>query len=211
LLKIIFFVTLHVLHETYSRNFIVINMLTTVKQRCFVITGGPGMGKTTLINALQEAGYPAIPESGRSIIKQQVATGGTALPWLNAIAFANAMWKADFQRYMDHNNAAITFFDRGFPDVIGYLRLCRLPAPGFMLTTARAIRYNPKVFITPPWEAIYRADEERKQPFAEAVETYHQMKSLYRELDYETIEIPLATVEERVAFVQAQLTDYREK
>ncbi|GEP90625.1 AAA family ATPase [Chitinophaga terrae (ex Kim and Jung 2007)] len=181
-------------------------MLTTVKQLCFVITGGPGMGKTTLINALQEAGYATVPESGRSIIKQQVATGGTALPWLNTIAFANAMWDTDFQRYMDHNNTAITFFDRGFPDVIGYLRLCRLPVPNSMLATARAIRYGPKVFITPPWEAIYRADEERKQPFAEAVETYHQMKSLYRELGYETIEIPLVTVKERVAFIRAAIS-----
>jgi predicted ATPase len=45
-----------------------------------IITGGPGAGKTTLIDALAAEGIRHMPEAGRAIIRDQVAIGGTALP-----------------------------------------------------------------------------------------------------------------------------------
>ena len=44
----------------------------------FVITGGPGSGKTTLIEALAAAGVATSPEVGRAIIREEMAVGGTA-------------------------------------------------------------------------------------------------------------------------------------
>ena len=35
-------------------------------ERFFVLTGGPGAGKTTLIAALAEAGLSTMPEAGRN-------------------------------------------------------------------------------------------------------------------------------------------------
>lgn len=49
--------------------------------RFFVLTGGPGSGKTTLIEALRTAGFATLPEAGRGIIRDQMAIGGPALPW----------------------------------------------------------------------------------------------------------------------------------
>src|SRR3546814_1518314 len=46
-----------------------------------VITGGPGSGKSTLIEALAVEGFDHMPEAGRAIIRDQVAIGGAALPW----------------------------------------------------------------------------------------------------------------------------------
>ena len=43
------------------------------RARFFVITGGPGSGKSTLIDALGNAGFHRSHEAGRSIIKQQVS------------------------------------------------------------------------------------------------------------------------------------------
>jgi predicted ATPase len=48
--------------------------------RLFVITGGPGSGKRTLISALAEHGICTMPEAGRAIIRDQVAIGGEAVP-----------------------------------------------------------------------------------------------------------------------------------
>jgi len=42
----------------------------------FVITGGPGSGKTTLIDALEEAGFARTVEAGRGVIQDQVAIDG---------------------------------------------------------------------------------------------------------------------------------------
>jgi predicted ATPase len=43
-------------------------------ERFFVITGGPGAGKSTLIEALARAGFDVVPEAGR------IAGGRQALP-----------------------------------------------------------------------------------------------------------------------------------
>ena len=45
----------------------------------FVITGGPGSGKTTLIDALARAGFARTVEAGRAIIQDQQAIDGPAL------------------------------------------------------------------------------------------------------------------------------------
>ena len=47
----------------------------------YILSGGPGSGKTALINALAKQGLPCMPEAGRAIIQDQMAIGGSALPW----------------------------------------------------------------------------------------------------------------------------------
>ena len=50
-------------------------------ERFHVVTGGPGSGKSTVIDALGRAGYARTIEAGRAIIEDQVAIDGPALPW----------------------------------------------------------------------------------------------------------------------------------
>ena len=41
----------------------------------YVLTGGPGSGKTTLIEALRSAGFTTTTEAGRAIIRDQLEIG----------------------------------------------------------------------------------------------------------------------------------------
>jgi predicted ATPase len=59
----------------------------------------------------------------------------------------------------------LAFFDRGVPDVAGYLRLTGLPVPAHVEKAVEIYRYNRKVFIAPPWPKIFTQDRERKQDF----------------------------------------------
>ena len=168
----------------------------------FVITGGPGSGKSTLIAALAALGIATMPESGRAIIQEQVATGGSALPWADRGAFAERMLSCDLNSYgKAHTLDRPVFFDRGIPDVVGYLGLCQLPVPNAMPKAAETQRYNRRVFMAPPWKEIFVHDDERKQDFAEAEATYQAIRKTYLDLDYEPIDLPLATVNERAQFV----------
>lgn len=63
--------------------------------RLHVVTGGPGSGKSTLIEALAAAGVTTSAEVGRAIIKEELAAGGTALPWLDHRAFADRIRARD--------------------------------------------------------------------------------------------------------------------
>ena len=51
----------------------------TKAETFFVLTGGPGSGKSTLIQALDEAGYSTMGEAGRAIIQEQAAIGGKGI------------------------------------------------------------------------------------------------------------------------------------
>ena len=174
--------------------------------RFFVITGGPGSGKSTLAAALSAEGFHCIPEAGRAVIQEEAATGGTALPWADRSAFAERMLSEDIHSYREAEElGGLVIFDRGVPDVLGYLRLTGLPVPPHVEQAARTFRYNNRVFIAPPWQEIFVQDSERKQTWKEAEATYHVMIDVYSELDYELIPLPLAPMAERVQFVRAMI------
>jgi len=171
-------------------------------ERFLVLTGGPGSGKSALIEALQRYGYGGSVEAGRGIIQDQMAIGGRALPWVDPALFAELMLAWEIRSYrLAQQEGGLVFFDRGVPDVVGYLRLIGLPVPAHMQKAAGSFRYNRRVFMAPPWPEIFRQDRERKQDFEEAVRTYGALVATYTSLGYELVEIPCVAVEERVRFV----------
>jgi predicted ATPase len=168
----------------------------------FVITGGPGSGKSTLLDALAAHGIAHMPEAGRAIIQDQVAIGGTALPWKDRAAFAELMlaWELrSFRAACDIEKPV--FFDRGVPDVIGYLNLCGLPVPEHVRRAADLYRYHRQVLVAPFWPEIFVQDQERKQTRDEARATCEAVSTAYERLGYELIVLPFAPVEERIRFV----------
>lgn len=168
----------------------------------FIVTGGPGSGKSSLIQELARRGLHTMPEAGRAIIRNQVRIGGHALPWADRTAFSQLMLSWELRSH--HEASAIgrtVMMDRGIPDVIGYLTLCRLPVPSQVETAAHIYRYNSCVFLAPWWEAIFSQDTERKQDTGEAKLTGRVMTETYSRLGYQIIELPLIKIEERADFV----------
>lgn len=174
--------------------------------RFHVVTGGPGSGKSTLLLALADAGYAIAPEAGRGVIRQQMAIDGPALPWRDQAAFAEAMLAWDMRSHAERASLpGPVFFDRGVPDIAGYLRLCGLPVPDHLARACARFTYEKTVFVAPPWRDIYANDAERRQDWDEAVRTHAMMVDVYGRLGYETVDLPRVDVADRVAFVSGRL------
>jgi predicted ATPase len=170
--------------------------------RFFVLSGGPGAGKTTLIEALRANGLATIQEAGRGVIRAEMQAGGSALPWVDPVQFAERMFEWELRSYREAGRReGAVFFDRGLPDTLGYLRLEGLKAPPWMEEEVRRLRYNARVFIAPPWKEIFGRDEERRQSWQISVRTYDVMVKTYTGLGYALVELPRASVAERMAFV----------
>jgi predicted ATPase len=171
----------------------------------FVLTGGPGAGKSSVLDALAAQGYATAPEAGRRIIRDQVAIGGRALPWDDRALYAELMLAADMAEHGARRGlAGPAFFDRGVVDVLGYLRLERLEPPAHLWRALATFRYRSPVFVFPPWPEIYGTDRERKQDFATAAATHAAVAATYRNLGYRLVEVPRGAVAERAGFVAAE-------
>lgn len=173
-----------------------------------VLTGGPGAGKSTLIDALAAAGFATSPEAGRAIVRDHVAIGGPALPWADTTLFAELILGWELR---SHHAAAgrpgPVFFDRGVPDVAGYYRLLGRTVPAHVQRAAERFRYHSTVFLAPPWPEIYTGDTERRQSLREAERTYECMLGAYTDLGYHPVPLPRVDVAARVRFVLATLSD----
>lgn len=170
--------------------------------RFFVLTGGPGAGKTTLVEALKARGYATTEEAGRGVIREQMQGGGDGLPWTDRERFAALMfdWELGSYRQAERQDGPV-IFDRGLPDTIGYLRLEGLEVPAWMEEEAWRLRYNATAFIAPPWKEIYGTDEERRQDWDVAVRTYRTVARTYVDFGYRLVELPLVSVARRAEFL----------
>lgn len=172
----------------------------------FVISGGPGAGKTTVLLELAKLGFRCAPEVARQIIQEQVHSGGTALPWADRAAYTDLMLQRSIESFKEHTPVLKpSFADRGIPDTLCYARLIGLRETAQIERACRCYRYALLAFLAPPWKEIYGTDSERKQDFAEAERTYRLIAEVYLECGYEMIELPKATPLARAKFILQQL------
>ncbi|MDA3616607.1 AAA family ATPase [Polluticaenibacter yanchengensis] len=181
------------------------------KNNCYVITGGPGVGKTKLLNELAKHGFKVVPEDAREIIKKETENGGDGLPWKNKERYTYLMLEKAFENYksVSYDEIEPYFFDRGILDAICYAGMIELTIPCDIEKIVRNSLYNKKVFMLPPWKEIYHTDSERKQDWEEAILTFEKMKETYINYGYEIIEVPKDIVENRATFVLNNINSSR--
>ena len=85
--------------------------------RFVVISGCSGGGKSTLLSELARRGHAVVEEPGRRDVAEEMRTGGSALPWVDAAAFARrAIEIALADRASAPDAGSWVFFDRGLID-----------------------------------------------------------------------------------------------
>ncbi len=68
-------------------------------------------------------------------------------------------------------------------------------------------RYHSRVFLTPPWPAIFVTDADRRHGLDAAVAEYERLLDAYASLDYEVVIVPKDGVARRADFVLRRLAD----
>ena len=172
-----------------------------------VVTGGPGAGKTTLLLALQARGYTIVADSPRSIIQDRRRRGLSPRP--NASEFAHETLRMDIENYVHHAaTPGHVFFERSILDALcGLDRVAPLSESELSMWLSN-YQYCSKVFVLPPWRAIYRKDDERDHTFEHAKSVYAIVKEWYRRLDrYQIVEVPKVSVAERCTYVLRELAN----
>lgn len=179
-----------------------------VSQR-FVIAGGPGSGKSTLLHALAAAGEICYEEASRTLIREQLACKGRLLPWGDLWGFAQECGTRMQAQLADSARHRRCFFDRGLPDLIGYLSHGGHSAPDAWPAASRD--YAPMVFFAPPWREIYVNDTERPQTFQEAQELSAHIRQAYLDCGFRLVELVTSPVPDRLEQVLGCLDAYTQE
>ena len=167
----------------------------------FIITGTPGSGKTSLIEALRGNGFRCHDEPARQVLAEQRAIQGSEVPEKDKKRFVSLMLSKAIETYkLTLASDEIVFFDRGIPDNIAYAALFDIEAKDGE-EAARKYGYHSSVFFLPPWEGIFRNDDERKMTFREAEHFSTLIETAYARLGYYIIEVPFGPIETRRDFI----------
>jgi predicted ATPase len=176
-------------------------------QKKIVITGGPGSGKSVVINELIQRDYVCMPEISREVTLNARKSGIEQLFLNEPMLFSKMLLEGRKEQYLEaeRTGAAIVFFDRGLPDVNAYLDHFNLVYDDYFHRMVEDYTYH-KIFIMPPWPDIYQMDTERYEDFDQAREIFRSIEKIYMRLGYDLISVPKGTVEERVDFILKQIS-----
>lgn len=176
--------------------------LQVLKKEIIVITGGPGTGKSTIIDKLIEKGYSCYPEISRDVTLEAKKQGIDQLFLTEPLLFSQMLLDGRLKQF--HNalleEKNLIFIDRGLPDILAYMDFIGDTYPEYFITQCEETKYN-QVFVLPPWEEIYESDEARYENFEQAKVIYEHLKLTYNKFGYELIEVPCGTVEDRIKFI----------
>lgn len=167
------------------------------KPNLVVLTGGPGVGKTTLLNHLRFMGYSTMREVSRDVIEEQIQLDSQCLPWRDRTAFQRRVLEVQLEREAQVDGK-VGFLDRGIPDGIAYLRLDNLNV--FTELFEHSCRRYAAVFLLKPI-FLYRNDIVRAEDQRTAIQLHRLVQEVYTELKYDVVEIPALPALGRANFV----------
>ena len=175
-------------------------------QQKIVITGGPGTGKTSLINELERRNFECTPEISRQVTQMARKKGIDHFFLEDPLLFSKLLLEGREQQFIEAHKSAsdLIFFDRGIPDVHAYMNHSGTKYPEIFLEKSKKYRYN-HIFLLPPWKEIYITDDERYESYELSISIYNQLKFTYTALNYEIIEVPHDSIIVRADFILKQL------
>jgi predicted ATPase len=167
-----------------------------------VITGGPGTGKSSIINQLKSRGFICYDEISREVTLQARKDGIEQLFLTEPLLFSEKLLEGRIQQFKDAVNADknLVFLDRGLPDVLAYMDYIGDIYPNKFVETCKVHTYD-YVFVLAPWQEIFVSDSERYENFEQAIEIHHHLLETYMRFGYQLIDVPFETIENRTDFV----------
>ena len=164
----------------------------------FIVTGAPSTGKSSLINELSNMGYECFNEVSRSIIKKE------NIEKINKdLNFEMQIFKMRKKQYKLAN--MLHFYDRSIVDILAYMNISKIKPPKQILDFLKNNKYEQNVFILKPWKEIYKKDNQRFEEFKHAEIINSNLEKVYKNLNYNLIDIPKISIKQRAKFVISKI------
>lgn len=173
-----------------------------MKAKKIVITGGPGTGKTSIINELLNRKFTCFEEVSRQVILEARKNGDDQLFLTKPLLFSELLLEGRLNQFKtaEKSDEKLVFLDRGLHDVLAYMDYVNETYPDQFKNTCETNKYD-MVFVLEPWEAIYRQDNERYETFSQAKLIHEHLVNTYKNYGYTIHTVPFGAVADRVDFI----------
>lgn len=171
-----------------------------------VITGGPGTGKSSIIDELKRRGHLCFDEISRQVTLEARKKGVEQLFLTQPLLFSQMLLEGRVKQFMEAHKQQNTtvFLDRGLPDVLAYMDYFGSTYPEDFVHICQNNTYD-VVFILAPWQEIFQSDSVRYETFEQSQIIHEHLLKTYKNFNYQLIDIPFDTVEKRADFILESL------
>ena len=166
-----------------------------------VLAGGPGTGKTSVINELMKRNFYCFQEAAREIFDEFKLKGLEFKT--DPIEISKNIFK---KRKLDFEAADkldckedLIFYDRGIHEVTAYLRSIGNSSE-YWDNIPLEYEYD-LIFMFEPWREIYKKDDNRIEDFSDAKKISPFIIRVYKQSGISMIKVPNISIEERVSFI----------
>jgi len=165
----------------------------------YIITGGPGTGKSSLIGMLKKYGLYVVPEAAARIIEEEEESKKPKkeriIPW-------NANKRPEFQKKvfkmhsddLNHINHEIekAFLDRSHIDNLAYCEYYNIPFPEGLEEAINSINYKKVYILEQPSKKFYTKTSTRHESYVEAKKIHNKIYENYKKyLLNKIVDVPL--------------------
>jgi predicted ATPase len=175
----------------------------------YVITGGPGVGKTSVVDALARRGCLVVPEAARMVIEEEQEkhrrdnSYEPIVPTTHLAEFQHLCMDRILQ--LESRVDQDCFLDRCLVDNIAYAKTGKVPSPQSIYRHINRAGYT-KVFFLQQL-GMYVKDDVRKEDPQFASRVHWSIYDTYVTMGYPMMVVPAVPVEERVRLILANLTE----
>jgi predicted ATPase len=169
------------------------------EQRKIILTGGPGCGKTALLDFLVLTGHCNVcPEAPRIVFYRETAkakdipgyipvTYETDLPMFEKYSMMEQISQEAKQCEKSHSN--LIFLDRSLVDIIAYSEIFGIQPPKGIFKSLENAGYDSLVFLLSPLQC-YRKDYMRRENQEEAKKVHEKLFQVYLRLGFDIQPLP---------------------
>ena len=166
-----------------------------------VLAGGPGTGKTSVLNELVKLEFHCFQEAFREIFSDYKKKGSDFKSEPDKIS--KEIYKKRHNDYYQADNLSckddIVFYDRGIHEITAYLRSIDKSST-YWDNLPTDYNYD-LIFIFQPWKEIYKKDKERIEEFSDVKKINPFINKIYLESGIKIIDVPFISIKERVKFI----------
>lgn len=179
------------------------NIQISCASRRFVLSGGPGIGKTTVLKELRSRGYQTIPETFTSLFEQAVAHNALDSFFNGPEVLPSILLTEQLRMESLLSSSIPAFLDRSAVDIIAYGDFFNTPMTEELRAQADR-NYDLIFFLEPLPEYLYENTSVRKESREEALTIHRLLKAAYLHMGYmphQLIEVPFGTPSERAQYI----------